>query len=202
MTKRTIVAALAAVLTLSACGDSTAPAAIQLTDAQAEDLMEALALVGGATAFSQQAAEYRASATQLLTMTVDQTDACPNGGTYRMQGTFTGNDAGTSATAAITQSYNACKAMSSNDVLWTFNGAPNIVINFTMTSNPTTGAFTMNGTQKGAIDASSSVGSGRCAIDLTYSMQGNDNTGAMNMSVTGSVCGRTITVTISDPGTV
>ena len=51
--------------------------------------MEALAMVGGATSFSRQAAQYRTGVAQLLTITVDQTDACPDGGTYRMQGTFT-----------------------------------------------------------------------------------------------------------------
>lgn len=199
MKSRTIAVALAAALTLSACSDSTAPAAIQLTDAQAEDMMDALAAVGALAATSRQTAEYRQNATtQPFTLTIDETEPCPNGGTHRVQGTFTGNDAGTQASASITQGYTGCKATSGSGTLWTFDGAPNVKFDFNMTTDPTTGQFSLNGTQKGAIDVSSSAGSGRCAIDLTFSASGNEQTGAATATVSGLVCGRTITMTVTE----
>ena len=192
-----IAAALAAAMVLSACSDSTAPAAIQLTDAQAEDLMEALASVGSPTGLSRRSAEYRQGlSTQLATITIDESEPCPNGGTRRTQGTFNINDAGTQATADFTHGYTNCQATSPNNVLWTFNGAPNVAFDFSMTFNEATEEYSMSGTQKGAVDASSSLGSGRCVIDLTYSATGNAEAGTVTVS--GSVCGRTISVTVTE----
>jgi hypothetical protein len=188
-----------AAVVLAGCSDSTAPDPIQLTEAQAEDLMAALATIGSPTGLSQRMARYRqGDNTALITITVDEQAPCPDGGTYRVQGTLSGNDAGTEATISTTQSYANCKATSDNDVLWTFNGAPNIQTSVTMTSNPTTGAFSLTGTQQGAIDAASTLGTGRCAIDLTYSFTGNEQTETGTISVSGSVCGRNVTVTVTE----
>lgn len=193
------VAVLTAALTLSACKDSSGPAALSLTEAQAEDMMEALASVGAATSLSQRAAEYRQGPTvQLATITLDESQPCPGGGTNRTQGTVTSNDAGTQLSASLTQSYSACKATSPNGVLWTFNGAPNLKFDFSMSVNETTANYTMNGTQKGAIDAASSIGSGRCVIDLTFTASGNLQTSTGTATVSGTMCGRTISMTVTE----
>ena len=55
----------------------------------------------------------------------------------------------------------------SNGRVWTFDGNPNIVTNVSLTSNQTTGAFTMTATQKGGIKFTSDLGSGSCAIALS-----------------------------------
>lgn len=198
MIRRSLSAALFALFALSACSDGNAPDALQLTEAQAEDLMEALSSVGAVGLMRQDA--YRVGDnTQAITVTVDETEPCPNGGTARVQGTFNANDAGTQMTAALVQSYSACKATSNAGRMWTFDGAPNVASNITMTANETTGAFSMNGTQKGAIDASSDIGSGRCVLDLTYTATGNEITGSFSMTMSGSVCGRTISISVSEP---
>lgn len=194
MTIRPIAAALIAALALTACSDSTAPKAIQLTDAQAQDLMDALSAVGGVSAPMRMSAYRAGPTTALATISVDQSAACPNGGTYGIKGSYNFDQAGTSGTIAITQTYAGCKATSTNGTLWTFNGAPNIATSFSFTSNATTGAFTMSGTEKGGIDAASTVGSGRCNIDITYNMSGNQNTNTGTVSISGSVCGRTISI--------
>lgn len=192
-------ALLAAVLTLAACGGGTEPTKqLDLTEAQAEDMMDALSAVGAFSGMYRQTAGYGAGRTALVTVTVDDTTPCPNGGTLRTQGTFNSDDAGSSFSANVTQSYAGCKATSSSGTLWTFNGAPNIATTFTMSFSESTGAYSMNGTQKGALDVASSVGSGRCNIDLTYTASGNDTTGQYTASISGTVCGRTISVTVSE----
>ena len=198
MRNRTIVAMLAAALTLSACGDTTAPVKdIELTDAQVSDMMDALSAIGAFDTGIMRTSAYRAGTpTALLTSPVDETVNCPNGGSTRTQGSVTMNDAMTQISAAVTQSYSACKATSSSNTVWTFNGAPNIKVNFSMTFNEATGAYTMTGTEVGALDISSTAGSGRCNINVSMSFSGNDNTGAHSGSVTGSVCGHTVNETM------
>lgn len=199
MKHKFVVAALAAALTLSACKDSGAPAMLELTEAQATDMMEALSAVGSSTGFFHRTAEYRQGPNvQLATITLDQTDPCPNGGTHRMQGTLNMNDAGTQMTANITQGYTGCKSTSPNRVLWTFDGAPNIVFQFTMTMSATSGDYSFTGTQEGAIKAASSLGSGQCAINLAYTGSGNAQTGSGSATVSGTVCGRTINFTMTE----
>ena len=198
--KSMIAAALAALLSLSACKDSSGPDSIQLTDAQAEDLMEALASVGsdGGELARRSAAFVAGPDAAFLQIPVDETEQCPGGGTVRQQGTLDVNDTFTQMTANVTNSYTGCKATSPQGVLWTFDGAPNIAFAFTVTSDATTGNYTISGTQKGAVDASSSIGSGRCAIDLTYTGSGNSETQTGSATVSGTACGRTINVTVTE----
>jgi len=190
LVRRTSVALVA--LTL-ACGDSTGPA--RLSEEQVVDMLNAMSSVaytgdipGGAS--MSRASLWAAPQTANATVNVSQTVSCPNGGTASVNGTSTDNpDAGT-ATATITQSFSACAAASSEGRVWTFNGDPNIVTTINSTWNEATGAFTMNMTQEGAIQFASNLGSGRCAIDLTLTMSGNETSFSATMS--GSACGHTI----------
>ena len=185
-------ASVALVALTLACGDSTGPA--RLSEEQVVDMLDAMSVVayqdipGGAN--MSRASLWAAPQTANATVSVSQTVSCPNGGNASVTGTATDNpDAGT-ATATITQSFSACAATSSEGRVWTFNGDPNIVTTINSTWNEATGAFTMNMTQEGAIQFASNLGSGRCAIDLTLTMSGNETSFSMTMS--GTACGHTI----------
>lgn len=181
------VASLA--VSVTACGDSTAPK-FDLTEAQVADMMDALATAGLA-GFNAPMAR------NLAVVTVNQTVDCPNGGSATINGSIDEGTTGTSVSMSFTQGFSNCKATSSQGRMWTFNGNPNIVSTFTGTSNMQTGAFSFSGTQKGGITAASDLGSGACAWDVTYSISGNENTGAFSGSVSGTVCGRNISQSIS-----
>ena len=180
------VASLA--LTFTACGDSTAPN-LELTEDQVADMMDALTTAG--------LAGYGSTGSNFAVVTIDRTVDCPEGGSASVNASYDDGSTGTTVTMSITQGFSNCKATSSQGRMWTFNGNPNIVSTFTATSNETTGAFTFSGTQKGGITASSDLGSGACGWDVTYSFSGNDNTGAFSGSVTGTVCGRSVSQSIS-----
>ena len=170
------------VLTVAACGDSTAPN-VDLNDEQIADMMDAMANAGlfGVTP---------PPTANMAVITLNETVDCPNGGSASISASINDNEATGAVSMSITQGFSNCKATSSAGRMWTFNGNPNIVTTFNGTSNANTGAFTLNGTQTGGVIVSSDLGSGACAFDVTYSMSGNDNTGAFQGSVTGTICGK------------
>lgn len=180
------VASLA--LTFTACGDSTAPN-LELTEDQVADMMDALSTAG--------LAGFGSTTGNFAVVTINESVECPNGGTATVNASIDDGNTGTTVTMSITQGFSNCKATSSQSRLWTFNGNPNIVSTFTATSNEQTGAFSFSGTQKGGITASSDLGSGACSWDVTYSMSGNNNTGQFSGSVTGTVCGRSVSQSVS-----
>lgn len=174
----------------TACGDSTAPN-LALNDEQVADMMDAMS-TAGLSGFTPPPV-----GSSLAVITVNETVDCPNGGTTTISATIDDGGTSTSVSMSLTQSFTNCKATSSSGRMWTFNGNPNIVTTFTGTSNETTGAFSLSGSQTGGVIASSNLGSGSCAWDVDYSMTGNDLTGAFSSTVTGTVCGRNISQTIT-----
>lgn len=180
----TLLKAVAAslVLSVTACGDSTAPN-VDLNDEQIADMMEAMANAGlfGPTP---------PPTGNMAVVTVNQTVDCPNGGTASINASIDANENTNAMSMSITQGFTNCKATSSAGRMWTFNGNPHIVTTFSGSSDDATGAFTLNGTQTGGVLVSSDLGSGACAFDVTYAMSGNDNTGAFQGSVTGTICGK------------
>lgn len=187
LVRNVAIASLA--LTFTACGDSTAPN-LELTEDQVADMMDALSAAGLAGFGTTPEAS-------LAVVSYDGTVDCPNGGTASINATINENDAGTSVTLTFTQGFSNCKATSSQGRLWTFNGNPNIVTNFSGTFNEETGDFTLNGSQTGGITASSDLGSGACAWNVEYTMSGNDNTGAFSGNVSGTICGRNISQSVT-----
>ena len=175
---------------LAACGDSTAPN-LELNDEQVADMMDAMASAGlaGVTPPSAGAG--------MAVITLNQTVECPNGGTTTINATVDDGGTTNSVSMSFTQRFSDCKATSSSGRVWTFNGNPNIVTTFTGTSNETTGAFSLSGSQTGGIIAASNLGNGACSWDVDYSMTGNDLTGAFSSTVTGTVCGRSISQTVT-----
>lgn len=176
-------------LSFTACGDSTAPS-LNLSEEQVADMMDALSTAG--------LAGFGAMGGGFAVVTINETVDCPEGGSATVNASIDdGGGTGTSVSMTITQGFSNCKATSSQGRQWTFNGNPNLVSTFSGTSNEQTGAFSFSGTQKGGITAASNLGSGACTWDVTYSMSGNDITGALSGSVTGTVCGRSVSQTIT-----
>lgn len=181
-------AAATLAMTIAACGDSTGPN-VTLNDEQIADMMEAMANAG--------VAGFVPPGSNLAVVTISQTVDCPNGGSVSVAATVDENTTTGAVAMTITQGFANCKSTSSTGRLWTFNGKPNIVSTFNGTDNPTTGAFTLNGTQKGGITFSSDLGSGSCEFDVTFSMSGNDNTEQFSGSMSGTVCGRSVSQTLT-----
>ena len=191
--RRAMAAAIAFTV---ACGDSTAPNTIELTDDQVDDMMEAFSALGSTPEGTS------ASNILALIVTVDETIGCPNGGTFSEEGNWNFNEQANSISIDVTQDFAACKATSSSGRLWTFDGNPNLHSTFSMTSNPTTNAFSMTGSQTGGLMVASDLGSGVCNWNVTYTMNGTPVPGTedefnITGSVTGTVCGRSINVDLS-----
>lgn len=183
------IAATSLALTIAACGDSTAPN-VTLDDEQVADMMDAMANAGVAGFTPPPVGN-------LAVITINESLECPNGGTASFAATIDENSTTGAVAMTITQGFSNCKSTSSSGRMWTFNGKPNIVSTFAGTSNATTGAFTMSGTQKGGITFSSDLGSGSCEFDVTFSMSGNENTEQFSGSMTGTVCGRSVSQSLS-----
>ena len=175
-------------LTFAACGDSTGPN-VTLNDEQVADMMDALANAG--------VAGFTPPVGNLAVVTFNQSVDCPNGGSMSLAASIDENATTGAFSMTMTQGFSGCKSASSNGRVWTFNGKPNIVSTFNGTDNPTTGAFTLNGTQKGGISFSSNLGNGACDFDVTFSMSGNETTGQFTGSMSGTVCGRSVSQSLS-----
>jgi C1A family cysteine protease len=194
--------ALSLALSAGACGgDNGLGPTIELTEDQTNDMLDALSAIGAFDAgvgFSQSAAAAMMTDTPvaLATVSLDETYDCPNGGTYRSRGNISGNDAGTQATISLTQTYSNCAGQSSTGTVWTFNTAPSIATNMSINVNEAAGTFSLNATQNGAFNVSSSIGSGSCVINLPMSISGNETSETLSMSVTGTVCGRNVSQTL------
>ena len=187
-------AAVAALVFTAACGDS-ATAPIELTEDQTEDMMDAFSQVGGA--FGQSGLVAKA----IINVDVNENAECPMGGTYSLDGSMTFNDQTEAMTATYTQDLSGCKAESSTGRLWTFDGDPHVTTSFSSSYNAANTTYTMTFTQTGAFRAASNIGSGRCAINWTMTLTSNESTGAFTGTVNGTICGRTMQVDLTDPGT-
>ena len=199
MTSRSYFRAAVVALAFSAAcgGDGPTTPPIELTDAQAEDMMEAFSQVGGAFG-----GPTGLVAKAVINFDIEETADCPMGGTYTLDGSMSFNDQTEAMTATYTQDLAGCKAESSTGRLWTFDGDPHITTSFGSSYNAANTTYTLTFTQTGAIKAASDIGTGRCAISYTMTMTSNETSGAFTANVTGTVCGRTIDadLDISEPG--
>lgn len=191
--RRALVAATA--FTVAACGDSPVGVEADLSTAQVEEMMDAMSAIGAFSSpfgFSVQSLGDKVS---MAVTPINETADCPNGGSVSTSGNININETTGNFTAQLTNTYNSCKATSSAGRVWTFNGDPNISQTMTFTSNQTTGAFQMTGSQNGALRFSSSQATGRCSISLNYSVSMSAQ-GAETGSVTGTVCGQSVNQTL------
>jgi hypothetical protein len=175
-----------------ACGDSTGLS--NLSEEQVGDMLDAMNAVSYAAnvpvpgaAFSR-ASLRLAPTTANATVTVSETVDCPNGGSASYNGSVDSDEEAGTLSAEVNQGFNACAAPSSEGRVWTFSG--NVASTLQASSNEAAGTFTMTATQVGAIQASSDLGSGSCAVDLTLTMSGSET--SLSASLSGTACGRNI----------
>jgi hypothetical protein len=188
MTPRLLRLATASLfLSIAACGDSTGP--VTLSEEQISDMMDAMANAG--------TPGFVPPVGNLAVTTVTGTSDCPNGGTTTLNGTIDDNEATGSFSMTITQGFTNCKSASSSGRVWTFNGKPNIVVTMTGSENANTGAFTFSTSQTGGLSFASDIGAGDCEFNVTISMSGNYNTEQFSGSISGSVCGRNVSQSLS-----
>ncbi len=188
-----------AAMTIAACSGSPTGtnSGDQLSDAEIQALLAELSGALGSSGVPT-ASSYRPnqggvllSSSVPVNANVDVTAPC-NSGNIRVQGSIDGDiDQQTlqgAFTLKVSWEPNACEVTSgtSNFVV---NGDPRIDLNvdFTMTEN----VLTVDGTEKGGFSFTSTDGrSGSCAIDLTFSSAVNTQTNAIDVSVSGTVCGK------------
>jgi hypothetical protein len=183
-----------------ACGDSTGP--VRLSEEQVSDMLDAMssiaaldAIPGAQMSATPASSMIAALRTANATVNVSQTVDCPNGGSASVVGSATDNpDLGT-LTAQVTQSFTACRATSEAGRVWTFDGNPNIVMNLSASSNESTGVFSMTMTQVGGVRFASDLGSGSCALNLTFALSGTAT--SFTATLSGTACGRNVDQSIT-----
>ena len=191
--RRALVAAMA--FTVAACGDSPVAVDADLSTEEIEEMMDAMSAIGAFSSpfgFSIRSAD---SNVAMAVTPINETADCPNGGSVNTSGNININETTGNFTAQLTNNYNSCKATSSAGRVWTFNGDPNVSQTMSFTSNQTTGAFSMTGSQTGGLRFSSSQATGRCSISLNYTISMNAQ-GTETGSVTGTVCGQSVNHTL------
>jgi len=190
MTKRFLsVAMIACAAFAGACGDSTVPNT-PLTDAQVDELVDAMAAAGFMPTAPSAAAQGSAA---LISMQIDQNVECPVSGSVHVTGSWSVNDTFSALTANVKQKHQACAATSEKTgKTWTFNGRPDVSESLTVNvTNQQTGAGTLTGTQKGAIGFATDGLEGTCHIDVTITATQND-AGVTSGTLTGTVCGKDV----------
>jgi hypothetical protein len=121
---------------------------------------------------------------------------CPLGGSVAISATvsISGDTEleGGSISMSMTQVHSACAAQQEDTgIQFTLNGNPNIVAAFDASSDAA-GQMSVSGSLDGALGWETAEGSGNCVIALSYTASGNENAGAINASVSGSVCGLSV----------
>lgn len=198
MTSVRVAAALALVVGVAACSDDddpTGPGA-ELSAEEADLMMEAWAELGGLGGPFLAMGGYEGAPTPdgVLYSTsgsedFNQQNDCPQGGTITYNGTMTWAE--NHISWDLTNTADNCQSNDSEGNTWTFNGGVNTDFEFTGDQNQ----FQMNGSQQGSLSFSSDVGSGSCDVNVSYSAQGDENSGTAEVS--GSVCGHDVSHTES-----
>jgi hypothetical protein len=185
-------------LLFAACsGDGSTGPEVDLTTEEAAEVLEALTAVSSVFDLTLGADNLRTLSVKTagslgsmpaLTEQLDESVPCPNGGTTRVRGALTVNESTGAATIDVRQSYAGCAVTTESNRTWTLNGDPDIrtIVSATETS------FTAS--QRGAVIASSSGKSGRCAVDIAFSLTGSA------VTVSGTVCGESVSETVGLDG--
>jgi hypothetical protein len=183
----------AAVVLAAACSDSTAPN-VQLDDAQVDDMMEAFSALGTQNVTPTNFPANMAA----VTLNVNASVECPQGGTRSYTGSWTVDDETDELSHAVTHDFAACRATAaSTGRVWTFDGEPNIVSTFNISTDPTSEVTTFTGTQTGGVRFTSDLGTGVCNLNTTTTMTltpaaSPGGAGSFTLSITGTVCGRSV----------
>ncbi|HYV96500.1 MAG TPA: hypothetical protein VE967_03500 [Gemmatimonadaceae bacterium] len=184
---------------VAACGsddDSTGTDNATLTDTEFESLVDALGEVDAFTlspaAFGAQPAPVGLALQQSTTVNVDRTGTCAGGGTTHITGSATRSVSGSTVTVSgtLTETYANCTGTTHRGFAFTLGGTASVVT--TLTSNSSTGAYTINLHRTGTVQWTSGNRSGSCSADVTIAASGTSGTATATGSVTGTFCNRTV----------
>lgn len=188
------LAAVLPLLALAACGgdDGTGPGGEDdLSAEEVEEMTEALAAAGafapafGVPTFSPPAGS---AAREPVSMSIDQTVSCPQGGSIGMSGNLQGDyddETGEGAfNLAISQDYMDCVSTAeSSGRTFTFGGGMDMDLDMEVSQN----SFSMDGTNQGTLQWSTSGRSGSCSVNVSYQFSGSET--SFTGQVSGTVCG-------------
>ncbi len=195
--------ALAASMLLGGCGDD--PASVNtgnISEAEASAIAEFLLTSTYSNAYA--AAQPAPTGPQAVPFTfssqTDVTVPCPLGGTVDVSAhiTVSGDTEveGGSISADMTEVHNSCQGeQDGTGIQFTLTGNPNLVSAFDAESS-TAGDVTVTGSLDGTLDWETANDTGTCVIDIEYSASGNEVTGAATATVTGFVCGMSVTQSV------
>lgn len=195
--------ALVAALALAGCGDD--PAVVNtgdLTEAEASAIAEFLLTSTYSNAYA--AAQPAPTGPQPVPFTFSsQTDVnvpCPLGGTVDISAhiTVSGDTEVEGGTISVdmTEVHNSCSAEQEGTAIeFTLTGSPNLVSSFDAESGAT-GDVSVTGSLDGTLAWETANDSGTCVVDIDYSASGNELTGAATATVTGSICGVSLTQSV------
>lgn len=188
------LAAASLTLTLTACPADEVLGPGDLSREAMLDLSDALDHIGSFAAIDigpDPGSAYAPSGdVSLYTIQVEETVACPEGGSMHIAGTTTVADDETSMITEIGEAFSACSVRSpGRSIVWTFSGSPGLAITMNGEFDPAAGTFTGSGTIMGTLDVASELGEAPCEFNVSVSVEGTSNT--RHGSTTGTICGHT-----------
>jgi len=194
-------------LGLAACSDFTSSGDV-LTDAEAAEMAEAL-VEGTFAGFGNFEAAPSGAPGQTdarITDTFSHSAPCEGGGTVALNGSlaYNVNQADSSVTIEFdyTVAPSGCQVTSAGGTTFTLTGDPNLRVNgdFSFDASATGGTFEGSLNYGGKFTWEASDGrAGACGVDLTanYEFTWGTTTTSGSASVTGSVCGVTVSRTVT-----
>lgn len=195
-----LLSALAAAFLLAACSDSSTDAGATLSQQEAEVMFSALmeatgsGVIGVGIGFSEPMAAEGIQAQDSFEW--EESITCTGGGTVEQSGSVTINTNTGAMSWDLTETHANCRGMASDGTHWAFDGDPNLSTSLEVSGSET--SYSLSGTQSGGIRWSQGGDSGRCSIDMNYSTsseQTSADTVTLTVTVSGQVCGNSVTFT-------
>jgi hypothetical protein len=185
-------------LGLVACGDSGTEVGDQLTEAEAAAIAEfIMTSTLDATNSAQASPEGPSMAPYNYESRVELSAPCPHGGTVDVAAdvTISGDTEIPGGVIAMNmvEVHKSCVGQDEETgQMFTLDGRPDLTVDFTLESNAA-GDMGLGGSFLGRIAWQTEGRSGECEIDVTFTGSGSQATGASSGSVSGSVCGVSVT---------
>jgi hypothetical protein len=188
--------ALVASVAFAACGDSTDVVMDELSEAEAQELAEALLMTtfGNTGDVPQPATAGPQTAPFQSSLEVDGEFPCPLGGAVAYDASLeisgdTESEAGT-LSYEMTQVHEACVVASESEQQFTLNGSPGLTVEF-LVDNDGQGVVEWSGSVQGAVAWAADDRSGTCTASFEFSghQAGADSASG---SMAGTLCGHSI----------
>lgn len=208
---RTRWLATALILTAAACsdddpagpsGDLSAAEATELAGIVAQlAVQQGFSAAGSGSGAAAGPAAAPAAAPIAFENSVEFTNGCPQGGTVaviaNVSGTVDDETGAIDSDLTVVQTHAACRASGGQTgTIYTLDGAPNVTVTMGVETSPQAGTFDITAAFDGGVGWSVDGRSGTCSMDLSVASSGNTLAGTGTNTVTGSICGVTVSSTI------